>query len=287
MTAAEWRSPITVSVELGTAELIPDPKRPTGWALFVDGVAQSYVDLADPLYLEFSYVRRVTTAVDAFRPEGVPLDVLHLGGGALCLPRYVAATRPGSRQHVVERDATLADLVARELPLPPGLDVSISIEPARAAMERAKTGSYDLVISDVFQAARMPDEVATSEFAGLVATALRPDGLYVVNVTDMPALAFTKRLAATLRERFAEVCVVADAPMLRGRRFGNAVLVAAQRADLIPMERLTIPRTGESTLVGLLSGPDLTAFIAGARPMLDSDTAPDGHRPTADGDGGG
>src|SRR5215467_3984386 len=131
MTSADRREVVTVPVDLGTAELIPDPRSLTGWALFVDGVAQSYVDLADPLHLEFAYMRRVTTVIDAFRPAGEPVHVLHLGGGALCLPRYVAATRPGSRQHVVERDATLTDLVARELPLPPGLDVSISIEPAR------------------------------------------------------------------------------------------------------------------------------------------------------------
>ena len=264
---------ITVPVDLGVAELVPDPRSANAWALFIDGVAQSYVDLDDPLFLEFAYARRVAGVIDAVRPSGVPIDVLHLGGGALSLPRYVAATRPGSRQLVIERDSALYEFVLQRLPMPADIDVSVSIGSARAAMASAAPEAYDLIISDVFEAARMPSDVATVEFARLVVPALRTDGLYVVNVTDMPTLSFTKRLAATLRTAFAQVCVLADPGMLRGRRFGNCLIVASRRPDGVPTRALVRSRAGDTGAVGLLRGEALDEFIAGAAPLRDDTVA--------------
>ena len=67
----------------------------TAKQVVVDGTPQSHVDLDDPTHLAFEYVRRIGHAVDLL-PEG-PVTALHLGAGALTLPRYVEATRPGSR----------------------------------------------------------------------------------------------------------------------------------------------------------------------------------------------
>ncbi|MEP7025906.1 MAG: spermine synthase, partial [Actinomycetota bacterium] len=104
-------------VGLGTAELVRDADRPAGWTLLVDGTPQSHVDLDDPLYLEFEYMGRLGHLIDLAAAAGEPLDVLHLGAGGLTLARYVAATRPGSRQLAVESDAALAEFVRLRLPL--------------------------------------------------------------------------------------------------------------------------------------------------------------------------
>ncbi|MFD0787745.1 spermine synthase, partial [Micromonospora azadirachtae] len=74
-------------VGTGRAELVPDRDRAGSWTLLLDGAPQSHVDLTDPTHLEFEYVRRLATAIDLMAPAGVPLRVLHLGGGALSLPR--------------------------------------------------------------------------------------------------------------------------------------------------------------------------------------------------------
>ncbi len=84
--------------------------------LLVGGVPQSYVDLDEPRHLELEYVRRLGHLIDLAAPPGAPLRVLHLGGGALTLARYVAATRPGSPQLAVESDPRVAALVRRRLP---------------------------------------------------------------------------------------------------------------------------------------------------------------------------
>src|SRR5690606_40276208 len=103
-------------VTYGEVELLRDLDRPGGWILSFDGVPQSYVDLDDPEYLDFEYVRLMADVIDLL--EDGPLDVVHVGGGAFTLPRYVAATRPGSRQIVVGPDAELVQLVRDHVGLP-------------------------------------------------------------------------------------------------------------------------------------------------------------------------
>src|SRR6266852_5950454 len=104
-------------VDSGVAELAGDPDRPRAWMLLVDGIPQSHVDLDDPQYLEFEYMRRLGHLADLAAPSGEPLRVLHIGGGGLTLARYVAVTRPGSGQLAVDSDEALVDLVRRLLPL--------------------------------------------------------------------------------------------------------------------------------------------------------------------------
>lgn len=252
----------------GRLELAVDPTRPTGRTLLADGVEQSYVDLVDPTYLHFEYVRRMAAVTDLAAPAGDPLDVLHLGGGALTLPRYVAATRPGSAQVVVERNPAVVELVERDLPpRPAGVDVRVA--DAREAVTAAPADAYDLVLADIYQAARMPPHVATVAFAAEVARVLRPDGIYLVNVTDLPLLTITRVQAATLRAVFADVCVVADRRMLRGRRYGNVVLAAAARPRRLPVARLAARVLRDPLPGAVLHGQALDTFIAGARPRTD------------------
>ena len=143
-------------VRLGGAELVPDIDRTDAWLLFVDGVPQSGVDLTDPGYLEFEYIRRIGHVVDLAFPPGAPVHALHLGGGALTLPRYIAHTRPGSRQLVAEVDDALTDLVRASLPLPAGHRIRVRAADAREVVESVRPGSYDLVIADVFAGAVTP-----------------------------------------------------------------------------------------------------------------------------------
>ena len=83
----------------------------SGSELVVDGTPQSHVDLDDPTHLHFEYVARMGAVIDRLRMPGQPLTAVHLGAGALTLPRYVEATRPGSRQQVIELEPALWDLV--------------------------------------------------------------------------------------------------------------------------------------------------------------------------------
>ena len=261
--------PVRAQVRTGTADLVPDPGRPGGWSLLVDGVDQSYVDLADPGYLRYPYVRWFAAVAALAAPAGGPLAVLHLGGGALCLPRYLATVRPGSRQRVIEHDGELVDLVRRVLPLPRGAGVRVRVDDARQAVAASPPARYDLVVCDVFSAARMPAGVATVEFAELVRRVLRPGGRYVVNLADAPPLSATRVHAATLRHAFPQVCLLAAAGMLRGRRYGNVVLAAGTAAGVLDPPRLARLVAAGDPPAQLLAGAELDRFVAGARPARD------------------
>src|SRR5215475_8969250 len=165
-------------------EVLGDLDRPASWMLLADGVPQSHVDLDNPSYLEFEYVRRLGHLVDLAAPAGQPIRVLHLGGGALTLARYVAATRPGSSQLAVDNDAELVAIVRERLPLPRRRTgrIRIRVADARAAVEESAPGSFDIVVADVFAGGRTPAHLTSAEFTAAAANALAPGGMFAVNI---------------------------------------------------------------------------------------------------------
>lgn len=260
---------VCVPVDSGEAELVRDPDRPGGWTLLLDGTAQSYVDLGHPGRLEFDYVRRLGAVLDLVAPAGRAVRALHLGAGALTLPRYVAATRPGSRQRVAEHDEALVELVRSRLPLPRGADLRVRAADAYEAVAESGDSRYDVVVNDVYRGAEMPDRLVTVEFARQVARVLCPGGWYAVNLADGRSLAVTRRQVATLRQEFAEVCLLADPGVLRRRRFGNLLLVAATAGERLPVPRLERAVGRDALPARVLHGEELERFAAGARPVTD------------------
>lgn len=254
------------AVATGVAELVPDPDRATAWTLLLDGAPQSYVDLADPTHLEFEYVRRMAAAIDLIAPPGRPLRALHLGGGALTLPRYVAATRPGSVQRAVEIDGPLADLVRRSLPWAPTLKLRVRVADAREALGGIRDGGYDLVVLDVFAGARTPAHLASVEFMREVARVLAPDGWLLANVADGPPLTYARTQVATIRAALPQACLVADASVLRGRRFGNVVVLAGRTPP--PIAELTRRAAGD-WFPGRVES-DLDRFAGGSAAVTDA-----------------
>ena len=255
-------------VRLGSAELLPDIDRTDAWLLFIDGVPQSGVDLDDPGYLEFEYVRRIGHAADLAFPAREPLRALHLGGGALTLPRYLAHTRPGSRQLVAELDDQLTELVRGHLPLPAGHRIRVRAADARAVAESARASSYDLVIADVFAGAVTPGHLTTAEFAAATARALRPGGVYAVNVAAGLPLDGARAAVATIRSVYKETCVIAEASVLRGRRRGNLVILASDQP--LPEAALGRAAAGDPFPARVVAGEDLRRFAAAAPVVTDA-----------------
>jgi spermidine synthase len=237
-TSAEGRVKRPASRELpgvfpithGSAEIVRDLDVGNGWMLLLDGIQSSYVDLDDPTNLEFEYMQWIASVLDSLAPPGDPLDTLHLGGGAATLPRYVAATRPGSRQLVFEYDAGLIDVVRRKLPLPSSRRLRIRAIEARAGLTRERDASFDIVIRDAFVGPTVPSHLTTTEFSHSVRRVLRDDGVYLANIADSAPLHAVRAEAATLLRVFERVLLIAEPSVLRGRRYGNVVFVASRRA---------------------------------------------------------
>ncbi|MGW1612276.1 spermidine synthase [Streptomyces sp. NPDC002285] len=259
---------VVEQVDGGLAELIPDPDRARAWTLLVDGAPQSHVDLDDPAHLSFEYQRRFGHVIDLVAAPGKPVQAVHLGGGALTLARYVAATRPRSTQQVVERDGALVQLVRRELPLDPNARIRVRSADARDGLAKVPDGWADLVIADVFSGARTPAHLTSTEFLDDVRRALKPGGVYTANLADGPPLAHLRGQIATAAARFAECALVADPTVLRGKRFGNAVLVASDRP--LPIAELTRLAASDPHPGRVEHGRSLTDFTGGAAAVTDA-----------------
>ncbi|MEU5098097.1 fused MFS/spermidine synthase [Streptomyces sp. NPDC020996] len=264
--------PVTRTTDHGTAKLMPDVDRRRAWLLTVDGAPQSYVDLDEPEHLEFEYARRLGHVLDTVAEPGRPLDVVHLGGGALTLPRYVAATRPGSRQDVVEADRGLLELVAEHLPLPEGAGVALHAADARAWLEAAPDDCADVLVADVFGGSRIPAHLTTVDCIRQAARVLRADGVYLANLADSAPFAFLRSQLATCATEFEELVLIAEPAVLRGRRFGNAVVAAAHRPlDTAALIRLT---AADAFPARVEHGPGVRDFTGDARPVRDADAVP-------------
>ncbi|MFF7547621.1 spermidine synthase [Streptomyces canus] len=264
--------PVARAVDHGFAKLMPDVDRERAWLLTVDGAPQSYVDLDEPTHLEFEYAQRLGHVLDSIGEAGRPLDVVHLGGGALTLPRYLAATRPGSRQDVVEADRALLELVVEHLPLPEKAGIALHAADARGWLETVPAGSADVLVADVFGGSRVPAHLTSLEYAREAARVLRSGGVYLANLADAAPFAFLRSQLANFAEFFEELVLIAEPAVLRGRRFGNAVLVAAQQ----PLDTQTLARrtAADAFPARVEHGAGLRKFIGSARPVRDAEAVP-------------
>ncbi|UOE42661.1 spermidine synthase [Agromyces larvae] len=257
------------------ARLEPSRQQPGSWTLVVDGTPQSHVDLERPEWLGFEYVRRIGHAIDLVAAEGEPITALHLGAGALTLPRYVAATRPGSRQQVVELERDLVEFVREHLPLPRGEQIRVRTGDAREVLQKLPAGldgAVDVAVVDIFSGARTPAHVTSVEFHELLARRMRPSGIVTVNVADGAGLAFARSQAATLQHVHAHVAIAADAQMLKGRRFGNVVMYAS--ASPLPFDRMPRLLASDPAPAKLVEGDELRRFVAGAKIATDATAVP-------------
>ncbi len=274
----------TTRLESGLhAEIRPDRFVPGAFELVVDGTPQSHVNVDDPTDLFFEYVQRMGHVIDQLGMPGQPITALHLGAGAFTLPRYIEATRPGSRQQVLELEPALVNLVRAELPLPRGASIRVRYGDARATLAKLPDGlrgSVELLIVDVFGGARIPAHVTSVEFYRECAAFLSSPGVLLVNVADGTGAAFARGQGSTLSMVFDEssagrsprVALLAEPQVLRGRRYGNFVFVAS--ASPLPLDWMPRLMAGGPHPAAVVHGRQLRDWIAGAPVVQDSTAVP-------------
>jgi MFS family permease len=254
-------SPCDAETTYHCANVVTDPGRASGRMLVLEELRHSYVDLADPRHLEFDYVRWIGDAIDAV-PAG-PLEAVFLGGGGFTLPRYLSATRPGSRSRVLEVDGDLVDLARARLGLRTGPALRVRVGDARVTLRDEPEGSADVVVGDAFGGRSIPWHLATTEFARDIRRVLRPGGLYALNVIDHGPLSLLRAEAATLLEVFDDVRLVTHP-----EPGGNFVFLASP-----------VPLAGDvsSTARGArtLDRPAVEELAGDAAPLRDEDAPAD------------
>jgi spermidine synthase len=232
--------------------------------LMLDDVAHSLVDPRNPRFLAFGYAQVVAGVMDNVAAPGQPMNVLHIGGGAFTMPRYVAATRPGSTSKVIEIDPAVVDTARKDFGLRTGPRLRAVVGDARLVARKERPASYDLVIGDAFSGRSVPWHLTTREFLEEVEGLLRPHGAYAMNLID-GGLRFARAEAATMGLVFPDVAVL----QVPGTH--NVVLVGSNtRIDSAALATHT-KRRGIATVP--LTGLALQRFIGDAQSLRD-DFAP-------------
>ncbi|MEF2976819.1 spermidine synthase [Subtercola sp. YIM 133946] len=241
-----------------------------GFTLYIGGEPQSHVFVEHQTHLLFDYLQRIANVVDLFAPTGEPIAALHLGAGALTLPRYIAITRPDSQQFVLESEENLLDFVTSHLPLPRGTEFTVRTDDARRGLPWAATfGPFDLIVLDVYAGSSTPSHLTTVEFYTQVAAMLSPQGILMVNVADDAGLALVRAQTAALAAALEHVVILGSKDLIVGLGEGNAVLVGSPAPgilDLVPRLAAEGPHPA-----GIVEPGRLAEFIGDAKAVTDAE----------------
>ncbi|TFV66393.1 UNVERIFIED_ORG: spermidine synthase [Bacillus sp. AZ43] len=268
-----WVAPSPCEIETGyhCARVEADPERASGRILYLDTARHSYVDLEDPTHLEFEYVRAIAAVTDALGEQGAPLSALHVGGGGLTLPRYLAEVRPGTESLVLEVDPGVVAIDREQLGLETSPELRVRVTDGRVGLADEPAGTRDLVVGDAFGGLSVPWQLTTREAVELIDRALTDDGVYAINLIDHPPLDFVRAELATLRAVFPHVALLARIPVLDGEDGGNVVAVASRSP--IPADRIADRLTERDLVWQVAQGAELDRFVGDAEVLTD-DHAP-------------
>ncbi len=135
-----------------------------------------------------------------------PFRTFFIGGGAYTLPRAWAAARPDAEIVVAEIDPIVTTTAVNELWLSRTDRITTVVDDARNALRNAQRGRFDVIIGDAFHDIVVPPHLVTREFFELVASRLKGDGIYLMNVVDhrhRPRLALS--IYRTMQQAFERV----------------------------------------------------------------------------------
>ena len=265
-------SPCDVESTYFCAVVQVDPDRPSGRVLVLDDLRNSYVDLDDPTHLEFSYAQIMGDVIESIAPGTGAIDAAHIGGGGFTMPRYLDATRPGSSNIVFELDPTIVELAEDRLGLVLTERLVARTGDARVNLRSLPEASQDLVIGDAFGGEAVPWHLTTVEFVAQIRAALRPGGVYALNLIDFGDQGFARAEAATLRAVFEHVAVIAPIARIEGSAGGNFVLVASD--EPLPVEAIQTRNTARGDDDTVLADPSLLDTFVGGADVLTDQRAP-------------
>lgn len=250
------------------AEVRVDEDNPSGRVLVLDSLIHSYVDLDDDTHLEFDYTQLFGDVLDVAAPAGEPLRVLHIGGAAMSLPRYVDATRPGSHNTVLEIDPALVEIAEKEFGFEPTDSIEVITGDARVALRHDVSGGYDVVVGDAFGGLAVPWHLTTREVISQIRGITTDDGIYTLNLIDRPPMPFARAEAATLAAVFDHVAVMGGPSQVAGTDGGNLVLVASDAP--LPLAELRAQIAARDGREVIAAGQQVEAFIEEAQVLTDS-----------------
>jgi len=243
-------------------------------ALVLDHLIHSYVSLDDPKVLGYGYERVYAELTQFYAAEhpGSGLDTLFIGGGGYTFPRYVEAVYPSSTIDVMEIDPAVTQAAHDYLNLSPNTRIRSFNSDARTfLMEWKDPKKYDLVYGDAFNDLSVPYHLTTVEFDRMIASRLKDDGIYMVNVIDkFQGGEFMKAFMNSLSQVFPNVYLLSQGEAWKGSGANTYIIMASREPfDWARFEQVVgasgPPRTN------MLPAPELDAYLSSGRKIVLTD----------------
>jgi len=225
-------------------KVVKEKQNPKVYELNLDTLTQTQMNTDEPTNLEYAYPYYQTFAeiVKQFKPEGMDLSLLSLGGGGYILPRYLEEAWPNSHIEVVEIDPEVTHAAQKYFNLSDSSNMIIHHMDARnyvedlirANLAGGKSKEFDFIVLDVFTGGvAIPYQLVTDEFNQKIAQLLADDGLYTINLIDLEVSPkFLKSMIETLKNTFSQITVILPGEKNISQRnyyWRTYVLIASQK----------------------------------------------------------
>jgi spermidine synthase len=216
--------------------------RPPFQTLHLDHMVHSMIDLTKPTELQYEYERQYASVIERFRSPSSRLDVFFIGGGGYVFPRWVEAKYSGDIT-AAEIDPEVTRVAHEYLDLSASTRMKVLSDDARRVLRTLPPETtFDAIFGDAFDDYAVPYHLTTRQFDELVASRLRPDGVYVLNVVDGVRHDFLRSKLRTLRLTFPYVGIVPSSSAWppRARARDTYVIVAAKAPPSRPLPVIPI-----------------------------------------------
>ncbi len=194
--------------------VVEEPNAPGVRQMILDRLVHSKVDMSDPQALKYEYEWIYRTVLDTFFPAPEPIAAMVIGGGGYAFPHYLELTRPGGYIEASEIDPAVTEAAHAGLGFPRDTAVKVFNMDARNRIDdlvaanraAAEPVLFDCIFGDSINDYSVPYHLTTREFNERLATLLKPNGLYLLNLIDMrDSGLFLGSIVATCRETFPHV----------------------------------------------------------------------------------
>ena len=188
--------------------------------LLIDGGTHTIVD-PKTWQSFFPYTAVVNLSREFFKQPGSML-LVGLGGGTLVKNFF----RAGWTVDAVEIDPVVIDVARRHFGLQESEGSVYCLDGRQFLISQKK--SYDVIVMDAFGSSSIPFHLISKESFGLVASHLKPDGIFAINLESRGWDAMIVRsITATLKTHFSNVMVLPAYDQNDG--LGNVVIFSANR----------------------------------------------------------
>lgn len=250
--------------------VIDDRERPTGRFVWLNDQLHGYSDVEDPTFIKFAYAKHLAAGIDVVRESKAPIEALSIGGGSFTLPRYIAATRPGTHNRVLEVDPVVVEIGEKRLGVEKSDQMRVRVGDARTSIRDEPDNHFDFVIGDAFGGEAVPWHLTTQEFLQELRRVMRDDGVYAMNIIDYEERGFVRAELRTLRTVFEHTMLVMDYDSAH-RYGGNHVLFASPSPIDVSKFDKRLRELDPTARVYL--GDELDRFVGDAK-LLTDDFAP-------------